>query len=84
MLDFKKRCPIDPEATPAVPPGAMRETFQRAMSNYPQYSPQVWSVAKGLASEKAAARASLPILTGRRLFLTAVTLSPPGRPTGGS
>ncbi len=28
MLDFKKRCPIDPEAVPAVPPGAMAEMFQ--------------------------------------------------------
>jgi hypothetical protein len=41
MLDIRKRCPIDPEVKPAVPPGAMRETFPMAMSNYPQYSPQV-------------------------------------------
>ncbi|EOD34081.1 hypothetical protein EMIHUDRAFT_228956 [Emiliania huxleyi CCMP1516] len=43
MLDWRKRCPVDPEAKPAVPPGAMQETFERALSNFPQYSPQLLS-----------------------------------------
>lgn len=36
MLDYNKRCPADPDAKPSVPPGAMRETFEMALSNYPR------------------------------------------------
>ena len=43
LLDYKVRCPIDPELQPAVPPGAMAETFSLALSNFAQYEPQLLS-----------------------------------------
>ena len=43
MLDYKKRCPIDPDRAPAVPPGTMSETFERALSDFPELSPVVLS-----------------------------------------
>lgn len=43
MLDYKKRCPIV-NATPAVPPGAMAAMFERAVSNFPEYEPEMLSI----------------------------------------
>ncbi len=43
MLDFKKRCPLDPDRAPAVLPGGITETFERALSLFPEYSPQILS-----------------------------------------
>ncbi len=43
LLDYKVRCPIDPELQPAVPPGAMAETFSLALSNFAEYEPQLLS-----------------------------------------
>lgn len=43
MLDYKKRCPVV-NATPAVPPGAMAAMFERAVSNFPEYEPEMLSI----------------------------------------
>jgi len=43
QLDYKKRCPIDPNRTEAVPPGKMTQTFERALSNFPHLEPQLLS-----------------------------------------
>lgn len=43
MLDYKKRCPLV-NATPAVPPGAMTAMFERAVSNFPEYEPEMLSL----------------------------------------
>ena len=43
MLDYKKRCPIKDDRTPAVPPGRMSATFQRALSNFPHLVPHILS-----------------------------------------
>ena len=43
LLDYKKRCPIDPDRKEAVPPGKMKETFERALSNFPELEPQLIS-----------------------------------------
>jgi len=43
MLDYKKRCPKPVNATPAVPPGAMLRMFERAVSNFPEFEPEMLS-----------------------------------------
>jgi len=43
QLDFKKRCPMPVDVPPAVPPHAMAETFERALSLFPEYEPQALS-----------------------------------------
>ena len=44
MLDYKKRCPMPENRTVAVPPGAMAETFERALSaEFASLEPKVLS-----------------------------------------
>ena len=43
MLDYKKRCP-PPTVEPSVPPGAMAAMFERAVSNFPEYEPEMLSL----------------------------------------
>ena len=43
MLDYKKRCPMPANRTPAVPPGRMSEVFQRALSEFGALEPTVLS-----------------------------------------
>ena len=43
LLYYKVRCAIDPELQPAVPPGAMAETFSLSLSNFAEYEPQLLS-----------------------------------------
>jgi len=43
MLDYKKRCPMPTNRTPAVPPGRMDETFERALLEFPELEPHVLS-----------------------------------------
>ena len=42
-LDYKKRCPMPPDRVPAVGPGVMSETFERALSEFPELGPKVLS-----------------------------------------
>jgi len=43
MLDYSKRCPMPADRTPAVPPGTMDETFELALSAWPELQPRVIS-----------------------------------------
>ena len=43
MLDYKKRCPMPAEREPAVPPGRMSETFNRALSEFSELEPRALS-----------------------------------------
>ena len=43
QVDYKVRCKLDPDAELAVPPGAMGETFERILSDFPQLHPTVLS-----------------------------------------
>lgn len=43
MLDYKKRCPMPANRTPAVPPGRIDETFERALLEFPELEPHVLS-----------------------------------------
>ncbi len=43
MLDYSKRCPILANRTPAVAPGDMGETFERALAEFTELEPSVLS-----------------------------------------
>lgn len=43
MLDYKKRCPMAANRTPAVPPGRMDETMGRALAYFPELQPHALS-----------------------------------------
>lgn len=43
MLDYGKRCPIAEDRVPAVPPGTMGESFERALTEFAALEPTVLS-----------------------------------------
>lgn len=43
MQDYKSRCPMPDISEAAVPPGAMGKMFQRALSEFREYEPQLLS-----------------------------------------
>ena len=43
MLDYKKRCPMPANRTPAVPVGQMHETMERALTQFTELEPHVLS-----------------------------------------
>ena len=48
LLDYKVRCPIDPDRAPAVPPDAMSATFEAALTDFGNFA--VYTGAYGISS----------------------------------